>query len=200
MANRDPRIDVYIAKSADFAKPILSHLRKLVHAGCPDVEETLKWGFPHFLYNGILCSMASFKSHCAFGFWKGKLIVGANANKAKEATGQFGRITDVSTLPPDKTIIGYVKEAMRLNDAGIKSPTRSQPNAKKPITVPAYFRAALAKNKKAGATFAGFNYSNKKEYVEWVVEAKTESTRQTRLETAVKWMAQGKVRNWKYLK
>src|SRR5437870_5627959 len=120
MGTKDPKIDVYIAKSADFAKPILTHIRSLVHAACPDVEETLKWGFPHFMHKGILCSMASFKEHCAFGFWKGALIFNkenAAGNLAGDAMGQFGRITSLSDLPKDEVLIGYIKEAVRLNDA-----------------------------------------------------------------------------------
>ena len=99
MPTKDPRIDDYVAKSADFAKPILNHLRKLIHAACPAVEETMKWSFPHFMYKGMLCSMAAFKNHCSFGFWKGALIFGGDDgyNKAsEEAMGQFGRITALS--------------------------------------------------------------------------------------------------------
>src|SRR2546427_1688735 len=119
MGKKDPRIDAYITKSADFAKPILNHIRKLVHATCPDVEETLKWGFPHFMYKGILCSIASFKNHCAFGFWKGKMILGKDGEKDEEAMGQFGKITAISDLPEEETLIQYIKEAIKLNQAGV---------------------------------------------------------------------------------
>ncbi len=200
MGKKDPRIDAYIAKSADFAKPVLRHLRKVVHAGCPDVEETLKWGFPHFMYKGMLCSMASFKGHCTFGFWKEVLLKEKRGTLAKvdePAMGQFGRITAVADLPSEKALVRYVKGAAALNDQGVRAPARSK--AKKPLAVPAYFMAALRKNKKAFATFEGFSPSNKKEYVEWVTEAKAEETRQRRLATAVAWMAAGKVRNWKYI-
>ncbi|HTP13915.1 MAG TPA: YdeI/OmpD-associated family protein [Bacteroidota bacterium] len=199
MGKKDPRVDAYIGKSAGFAKPILEHLRSLVHDSCPNVEESVKWGFPHFTYNGILCSMASFKGHCAFGFWKGKLVVGSDG-ASREAMGHFGRITTLADLPPDKTIVRYIRTAMKLNEEGVPSPTRSKPKEKKPLKIPAYFKSALAKNKKALRTFDAFPYSHKKEYLEWVTEAKTEETRQTRLRTAVEWMAQGKARNWKYMK
>jgi uncharacterized protein YdeI (YjbR/CyaY-like superfamily) len=198
MGKKDPRVDAYIGRSADFAKPILTHLRSLVHAGCPDVEESVKWGFPHFTHKGILCSMASFKEHCAFGFWKGKLVLGEDRVAAEKAMGHFGRITTISDLPGDKTILRYIRAAVELNEAGIPSPTRSRTKEKKPLKVPAYFKTALAKNKKALATFKGFSNSNKKDYVEWVTGAKTEETRQSRLTTAVKWLAEGKIRNWKY--
>jgi uncharacterized protein YdeI (YjbR/CyaY-like superfamily) len=198
MGKKDPRVDSYIAQSADFAKPILSHLRTLVHAGCPDIEEGVKWGFPHFMYKGILCSMASFKYHCAFGFWKGQLILGKGNKKAEQAMGHFGRIASLKDLPADKTIISYVKKAMELNDAGVKAPTRVRSTERKRLVVPHYFKFALQKNKKALATFEGFNYSSKKDYVTWVVEAKTEETRAERLNTAIEWMAEGKIRNWKY--
>jgi len=199
MGTKDPRVDAYIAASADFAKPILTHLRGVVHAACPEVEETMKWAFPHFMYEGMLCSMASFKQHCAFGFWKGALIVEQGGAKASGASGHFGRITAVSDLPSKAVLAGYVREAMRLNENGVKVPARAKKaGAKKALAVPDYFTAALAKNKRARATFEAFSPSHRREYVEWVAEAKGEATRQRRLETAIEWMAEGKSRNWKY--
>src|SRR6266705_559548 len=131
MAAKDPRIDAYIAKSADFAKPILSHLRKLVHAACPGVQETIKWGMPHFDYKGIMCGMAAFKQHCSFGFWKGRLIFGKAPGGARdEGMGYAGRITKLSDLPADKVLLGYIRKAAALNDAGIKAPERSKPKTK----------------------------------------------------------------------
>ncbi len=197
MAKKDPRIDAYIGKSAPFAQPILAHIRSVVHTGCPGVQEDLKWGFPHFMYQGILCSMASFKGHCAFGFWKGKLVLG-EGKASDEAMGHFGRIMTLSDLPPDKTILHYVRVAMKLNEEGVPSPTRSKPKEKGPVRVPPYLRSAIAKNKKARATFDTFSESHKREYIEWIAEAKTDETRQKRLSTAVGWMAEGKSRNWKY--
>jgi len=202
---KDPRIDAYIAKSADFAKPILTHFRALVHKTCPDVEETIKWGFPHFDYkNGPMTSIASFKQHCAINFWKaalmkdsGKLI---DMAKTEEAMGHLGRITSLKDLPKDTVLIRYIKDAMKLNDQGIKASRKIKPDTKKEIEVPDYFRKALNKNKKAAKTFEEFSNSNKKEYVLWVTEAKTEATRMSRLETAIEWMSEGKIRNWKYLK
>jgi uncharacterized protein YdeI (YjbR/CyaY-like superfamily) len=203
MGKKDPRIDVYIAGSADFAKPILSHVRKLVHAACPEVEETLKWNFPHFTHQGILCGMAAFKAHCALGFWKGSLIFPKEKPRAEaeeSAMGQFGRITSLSDLPSDRVFIGYIREAVRLNEAGIKVPAQSKPREQKELAVPAYFLSALKKNKKALLAFENFSYSHKKEYVDWITEAKREETRSKRIETALKWLAQGKGRNWKYEK
>ena len=200
MPTKDPRIDVYIAQSPDFAKPILSHLRRLIHAACPEVEETLKWSIPHFLPKGILCSMASFKNHCAFMFWKGALIFDKDpAITRDKAMGQFGRITAVSDLPKDKVLIGYLKEAVRTNEAGIQLPARRKLGQKRELVIPSYFTAALKKSKQALTTFENFSYSQKKEYLEWVTEAKREETRKRRLTTAIAWMAQGKPRNWKYL-
>lgn len=204
MGTRDPRVDAYIARSADFAKPILTHLREVVHAACPDVEETIKWSFPNFTYKGMLCSMASFKQHCSFGFWKGALVVGTPGSDGdgERAMGQFGRITALSDLPSKKVLTGYIKEAMRLNEAGVKSPTRSKPKAKakKELPVPDDLTKALGKNKKALATFENFSPSHRREYIEWITEAKAEDTRNRRLATAVEWMAEGKPRNWKYMK
>ena len=199
MGKKDPRIDAYIGKSADFAKPILLHLRKLIHAGCPDVEETLKWGHPSFMYKGILCGFAAFKEHCTFGFWKGALIVGNNKGKIAEAMGQFGRITKLSEFPKDSIMLGYIQEAAELNDAGIKVPSKPKP-IKRKLSTPGYLMTVLRKNKKALTAFENFSPSHKKEYIEWITEAKTEETRTKRLETAITWMSKGKSRNWKYIK
>jgi uncharacterized protein YdeI (YjbR/CyaY-like superfamily) len=196
MPKTDPRIDTYIEQAPDFAKPILTHLRRVVHAGCPAVEETWKWSFPHFMYKGILCSMAAFKNHCSFGFWKGELILGKKM--AEDGMGQFGRITRVTDLPSEKVLVGYVRKAAELNDAGVKVPSRSAPREKKPLVVPDYFTAALRKKKAALTTFESFSYSHKKEYVEWITEAKTDETRNKRLATALAWLAEGKSRHWKY--
>jgi len=205
MGKRDPRVDAYIAKSADFAKPILTHLRNLLHDNCPSVEETMKWSFPHFMYKGrsdrdprILCSMASFKQHCAFGFWYVDNVTGDQ--QAAPAMGQYGRITSLSDLPKDKALVGQIKEAIKVHDEGLKARSAPRQPAKKELEISDYLTAALKKNKKAMATFEGFNYSNKKEYVEWITDAKTEETRKKRLDTAIEWMSEGKVRNWKYIK
>lgn len=198
MAARDPRVEAYIAKSAEFARPILAHLREVVHAACPEAEETIKWGFPHFQYKGLLCSMAAFQSHCAFGFWKGALVIGEGAEDG--AMGQFGRITKLSDLPSKKVLSGYIKKAMELNEAGVKSPTRSKPKAPRPeAVVPDDLAAALGANPKARAAFDKFPPSHRREYIEWITEAKTAPTRARRIETATQWMAEGKARNWKYM-
>lgn len=197
MGTKDKRIDAYIAKSADFAQPILRELRKIVHEGCPEVEEDMKWSFPHFMYKGMLCSMAAFKQHCAFGFWKGKLIIDGKENDV-DSMGQFGRITSMEDLPPKSVLVAYVKKAKQLNDEGVKLPRAKARSEKKDLTVPGYFLLALKKNKKALTTFDAFPYSKRKDYVEWLTEAKTHQTRQRRLETSLAWLAQGKSRNWKY--
>jgi len=201
MGTRDKRVDAYVAKSAEFARPILTHLREVVHETCPDVEETMKWSFPHFMYEGMLCSMASFKEHCAFGFWKGSLIVEQDGAAAEEAMGQFGRITKRSDLPPKKVLAGYVRKAMALNESGVKPKPKQKPkHPKKQLPIPDYLTAALRGNKKASATFDAFSPSHRREYVEWITEAKGEDTRRRRLEQAIEWMAEGKPRNWKYAK
>ena len=205
MGTKDPRVDAYIARSADFAKPILTHLRKLIHDNCPSIEETMKWSFPHFTYKGpadrsprILCSMASFKQHCAFGFWYTDNMT-AN-QQAAPAMGQYGRITSLADLPKDRALIQQIKEAIKVHDSGVKPRSAARPPEKKELEIPDYLTAALKKNKKALATFEQFTYSNKKDYVEWITEAKTDETRKKRLDTAIEWMSEGKVRNWKYIK
>ncbi|HYD79158.1 MAG TPA: YdeI/OmpD-associated family protein [Paucimonas sp.] len=200
MATMDPRIDEYIAKSAEFARPILTHLRETVHAACPEVEETMKWSMPHFVYHGILCNMAAFKAHCSFGFWKGELILPKDDPKAEQAMGQFGRITALSDLPPKRTLTAYIKQAMMLNQDGVKAPSREKPKVRKEVTAPDDLLAALKRQKGALANFEGFSPSAKREYVEWLEEAKTEATRNKRLATAVEWIAEGKHRHWKYMK
>jgi uncharacterized protein YdeI (YjbR/CyaY-like superfamily) len=194
MGKKDPRVDAYIARSADFAKPILTHLRKLVHEGCPEVVEDIKWGMPHFLYDGMFCGMASFKSHCAFGFWNRALRTGGS----KDAMGQFGRVTSLADLPGDKVFLGYVRQAKALADAGTKvGPVRRD---KKPLPVPKDLLTALKKKPKAIAQFEKFSPSAKREYSEWLVEAKTDATRAKRLATAVEWIGEGKPRMWKYMR
>ena len=195
MAKKDPRFDAYIKRAQPFARPILKHLRKLMHRACPDVEETMKWNMPFFERNGIICFMAAFKEHCAFGFWKGEKIFG---RKNKGAMGQFGRLTSISDLPPDKELVGYVRKAADLNERGIKkAPARSR--AKQKLTVPVELKAALAKNAKARKIFENFSYTNKKEYVDWITDAKRDETRKRRLKTAIEWLSQGKPQNWRYL-
>lgn len=201
MPRKDTRIDAYIAKAADFAQPILKHIRKVVHAACPEVVETVKWGMPFFEYKGALCSMAAFKEHCSFGFWKDELILGRKpGGRDGEGMGHFGRLTKISDLPPNKTLIGYIKKAVELNETGVKKPVPRRLAVKKELVVPDYFTAVLAKNKKARTTFESFSYSHKKEYVEWITEAKREETRKQRIATALGWLIKGKSRHWKYAK
>lgn len=201
MIKKDKRIDSYIAKSASFAQPILKHMRQLIHKADSEIQETIKWGFPHFEHNGIICSMASFKEHCTFLFWKASLMSDScNIFKqtASTAMGQLGRIEKVSDLPPDKVLVEYLKEAVRLNKKNVKLPPRSKSPVDE-LKVPDYFLKALKKNKKATKNFESFSYSHKKEYVEWITEAKTETTRGRRIATAVEWIAEGKQRMWKYV-
>jgi uncharacterized protein YdeI (YjbR/CyaY-like superfamily) len=199
MGTRDPRVDQYIARSPEFAQPILAHLREVVHGACPEVQETMKWSVPHFDYKGPLCQMASFKQHCGFGFWKGALVVGEEA-ASDGAAGQFGRLTSLADLPPDDALAGYVREATRLNDEGVRAPARSKTAEKKELAVPDDLAAALQESPAALATFERFSPSKRKEYVEWITEAKSDATRTKRLGTAVEWLAEGKARHWKYEK
>ena len=198
MGQKDKRIDAYIARKPEFARPILKHLRAVVHAACPGVQENLKWGMPAFEYHGLLCSMAAFQQHTTFGFWKGKLIVDANGQDLESAMGQFGRITSVKDLPAKRVLAGYVKKAMALNEAGTTVKRTVKP--KPALRMPADFKAALVKHRAALAAFEGFSPSAKRDYLEWVLEAKQAATRAKRIATAVGWIAEGKRRNWKYEK
>ena len=199
MGTKDKRVDAYIAKSAAFAQPILNHLRELVHKSCHEIQETIKWGMPGFDYKGPLCSMAAFKEHCAFGFWKAALMKDAEKMKDNQqnAMGHAGKIKSLAELPTDKIIISWIKEAAKLNDEGVKLQPRKK-TEKQDLAIPGYFAKALSKNKKAQQTFDAFSPSYKKEYVQWVTEAKAEETRNRRMETAIGWIAEGKGRNWKY--
>ena len=199
MATKDPRIDAYIARSADFAKPILQHLRKVVHAGCPDVVETIKWSMPHFDHKGVMCGMAAFKEHCAFGFWKADLILEPGETSERSGMGSFGGIRSLADLPNEKKLIGYVRKAAALNEAGVKAPGRTQPKKRKPLAMPEDLTAALKKNASARKTFEGFSPSHRREYIEWITQAKREETRKERLAKTMKWLAEGKARNWKYM-
>ena len=201
MPATDTRIDAYIAQSADFARPVLEHLRRLIHKGCPGVEETMKWSFPHFQYKGaILCSMAAFKQHCAFGFWKASLLKdpeGVLQIKDREAMGHLGNITSRKDLPSDKILLAFIKEAAILNEEKIRT-VKKKAAPKKELPLPAALMAALKKNKKALAAFEAFAPSHRREYIEWITEAKTEETRDKRIATAIEWLAEGKSRHWKY--
>ena len=196
MGKRDPRVDAYIKKAAPFARPILTEFREIVQASCPEVEEAMKWSFPHFGYKGMLCSMASFTQHAAFGFWKGSLVVGNGRNA--DAMGQFGRLTKRSDLPSKKLLAAYVRKAAELNEQGVKVPRAPRTAVQKRVTVPAVLVAALKKSAKATTGFDALSPSHKREYIEWITEAKAEATRAQRLSQAVAWMTVGKSRNWKY--
>jgi uncharacterized protein YdeI (YjbR/CyaY-like superfamily) len=201
MAAYHPGVDAYIAKSADFAKPILEHLRAVVHTTCPDTEETLKWGFPHFGYKGaMMCSMAAFKQHCSFGFWLAKEILDRSAADDHEGMGQFGKITTLKDLPGKPKLVGFIKKAMALTDAGIKQ-KRPKSAPKPEAAMPADLAGLLAQKKhlKAKTCFDNFSPGARRDYIEWISEAKTDATRTKRLATTLEWLAEGKQRNWKYM-
>jgi uncharacterized protein YdeI (YjbR/CyaY-like superfamily) len=195
MAKKDKRVDAYIAKAPDHAKPVLEKIREVFHAGAPDCEETLKWGHPAFMQNGILGGMAAFTEYCAFNLWKQKLILGDAVQQG--SAGSIGKIASVKDLPPKKTLVGDIKKAVELNASGVKAPRL--PAKKKQLEMPAEFMAAIRKNKKALAGYEKFSPSQQREYVEWIVDAKQEATRDRRIAQAVEWLAEGKPRNWKYM-
>ena len=194
---RDPRIDAYIERAAPFAQPILSHVRELVHEACPQVEETIKWGMPTFVHaGGILCVMAAFKQHASFGFWKHALVVGDDS--PRDGMGSYGKMASIKDLPPKKTLLAHIKKAMKLNEDGVKAPAARKSTPKPPPEAPDDLVAALKKDRAAKATFDAFPPGCKREYIEWIVEAKREDTRAKRVAQTVEWLAEGKRRNWKY--
>ena len=197
MGSRNPKVDAYVAKAKPFAQPILTHLRELMHKGCPKVEESIKWSMPFFEYKGtILANMAGFKAHCHFGFWD----KGMAEELRNSGDGPLQRITSLQELPADKQMLAWIRETAANVDRGeYRSPIAARSRVAKPeVEVPAELAAALKKNKKAAAAFAAFSPGARREYAEWIVEAKREETRAKRVATAVEWLAEGKQRNWKY--
>jgi uncharacterized protein YdeI (YjbR/CyaY-like superfamily) len=202
---RDTRVDAYIAKAQPFAEPILTHIRETMHKASPDIEETIKWGMPFFVLHGVIVgNMAAFKQHCSLGLWGQEMAatIGKDGAASDGAMGSFGRIESLKDLPPEKKLLGYMKQAAALVASGERTKSlqrKPKPKAAKPeVEVPVELVAALKKNKAASATFAGFSPSCKREYVEWIAEAKREETKVKRVAQAVEWMAEGKQRNWKY--
>lgn len=195
----NPAVDAYIRKGAPFAQPILTKIRSLFHKACPDIEEVMKWSFPHFEYRGVVGSMAAFKEHATFGFWKASLMSDPHGllDTAGETSMSRAKLTDLSELPPDKVLIEYIREAVALNEQGVKI-ARPKREKKPEAKVPADLQAALKKNRKALAAFEAFSPSHRREYVEWITEAKQEATRKKRVAQAIEWIAEGKSRNWKY--
>ncbi|GAA4330412.1 hypothetical protein GCM10023149_35580 [Mucilaginibacter gynuensis] len=205
MEQYDNRIDVYIDKAADFAKPILTHLRKLVHLASPEIKETMKWSAPFFEYKGILCHMMAFKQHCGFGFWKADLLPdphGILQTEAGESAGNLGKLTTLADLPEDDILIWYIREAIAAKDMSpaVKPAAATKKAAIKtiPTEAPQYFADLLDKNPEAKAYFDKFSPSQRKEYITWFEDAKSDATRQKRLDTAIEWISEGKSRHWKY--
>lgn len=200
-ANLDPKVDAYIAKAAPFAQPVLEHLRELVHTACPDVEEAIKWSMPFFVYKGqILGNMAAFKAHCSFGLWGGDVtaMMRKDGVLSDEGMGKLGKVASVKELPKKKDMMGYVHEVMAFIEDGGKTMQRKPKAAKPEAEVPDELAAALKKNKAAGKVFAEFSPGCRREYVEWIAEAKRAETKEKRVAQAVEWIAEGKQRNWKY--
>ncbi len=201
---KDKRIDEYIKNAKPFARPVLNHLRELVHQACPEVTETIKWGMPSFEYKGPLVGFASFNQHCAVGFWKASLMKDPQKiltirQEEKSAMGNLGSIRSLEDLPSGKVMLAYIREAARLNEEGIKL-VRPKPAGRKALVIPKELSDALSQpgNKNAQAVFNAFSDSHKREYAEWIAEAKTEVTRQKRLASTLEWLKEGKSRNWKY--
>nr|WP_316644426.1 YdeI/OmpD-associated family protein [uncultured Roseateles sp.] len=197
MASLDPRVDAYIAQSAPFAQPLLTQIRAVVHAACPEVVETIKWGMPSFTHGGkILAHMAAFKQHCTLGFWQGRQLL--DSEKTSEAMGQFGRLTTLADLPTKRELTQLVKRAKALIDDGVKPLRSTRTTPRPPPEVPVDLAAELVRNAAAAQHFKAFSPSAQREYIEWIGEAKRADTRSRRLAQAIEWLSEGKARNWKY--
>ncbi len=200
IAEADPRVDVYVAQAAGFAQPILKHFRELVHKAYPETEEAIKWGHVSFLYRGkILCTMAAFKEHAAFGFWHKDMrtVVEKKFGRTEEAMGSMGRLTSLDDLPADRELLQLIKTAVSFHDSG--APSRLKPKPRPALKTPPDLAAGLAKNKKAATTWENFTSAQRREYIDWLTEAKRDETRATRLATTLEWLVEGKQRNWKYM-
>lgn len=198
--SRDPRIDAYIDRARPFARPVLQHLRELVHATVPAAEETLKWGMPHFTYKAKnVAGMAAFKAHCAFiVHGDGRQDAG---RKDGEGMGGYGKIAGMADLPDDAALAAALRNAMAAIDTRGTGQRGARQAAPKPeLPVPQDFAAALRESLTAKATFAGLAPSHRREYLEWITEAKRDETRAKRIATALEWLGEGKRRNWKYEK
>jgi uncharacterized protein YdeI (YjbR/CyaY-like superfamily) len=200
MGTRTALLDAYVAKAPEYARPIIAKIRDAFHAGCPELEEKIKWGHASFEYKGMLGGMAVFKKHVTFGFWKSRLMDDFDNlfTRGARSSPMGARVESLADLPPKKVLVAYVREAKRLNDEGIKEPVRAKPKRSPNVDVPPDLTAALKKNAKAKKAFEGFSPSHQREYVEWLTEAKRDETRAKRLTTTLEWLEEGKHRNWKY--
>lgn len=198
------KVDSYIENAEPFAKPILTHLRALIHAACPLVVEEIKWGIPHFDYHGeMMCIVAAHRQHCSFTFWKAVLMDDARlkANGDLPAAKRFmGKLTRLADLPPGNELTAWIGEAMSLNERGVKLPPRRSETPKAAAAIPEAFAQQLSAHPEIKAIFDGKSASFQKEYNIWIGEAKTDATRDKRIEEALVWIAQGKGRFWKYAK
>jgi uncharacterized protein YdeI (YjbR/CyaY-like superfamily) len=200
MVKRSAEVDAYIAEAADFAKPILKKIRQLFHKACPQIIETMKWSFPHFEYKGIVGSMAAFKEHATFGFWKAGLMRDPEGLLKTMGNTEMGRhrLMSIKDLPVDEVMIAYIQQAVELNEAGIKAVPKRDKKPKTELVIPEDLIAALKKHKAAAKAFDEFSYSHRKEYLEWIEEAKRPETRAKRVATTIEQLAEGKSRHWKY--
>jgi len=200
MATKDPRVDAYIAGSGEFARPILKHLRKVIHQGCPAAAETIKWGCPFFDYQGLLCGIASFKAHCSVFFWRDIDVSEwlPKTNNAGAGMGQFGKITSMADLPKDSVLLACVRAAVQQRESPSSKVKRARKTGKE-LPVPSDLKKALATNAKAAATFKNFPPSHRREYIDWISDAKRPETREKRLATTMEWLTEGKSQNWRYL-
>jgi uncharacterized protein YdeI (YjbR/CyaY-like superfamily) len=197
MGDHNPKVDAYIAKARPFAQPILERWRGLMHRACPDVEESIKWSMPFFSYKGtILANMAGFQAHCHFGFWD----KGLTEEIRNSGDGPLKRVASEKDLPADKQMLTWIRQTAANVDSGdYRSPMAGRVKKPKPeAQVPADLTAALKRNKAAAAAFKAFSPSCRREYMEWITDARREETRAKRVATAVEWIAEGKQRNWKY--
>ncbi|KAF2080744.1 YdeI/OmpD-associated family protein [Flavobacterium sharifuzzamanii] len=200
MENYNKDVTAYIAKMADFAKPILNHLREVIFSACPEAEENIKWGTPHYSYKGDhLVMMGGFKQHCSFSLYKAELMKDAEIQASVKAGKKFGymdKIKDLSELPSKEKLTAYIKEAMVFNENGTAKPKPVKEKSTAEVVAPKEFVDALKKDTKATEIFESKSPSFRKNYIIWIADAKTDETRNKRISQSLEWIAEGKDRFW----
>jgi len=200
---KNPKVDAYILNTAPFAQPILNELRATLETAEPELEETIKWGFPCFTFQSkLICSFSAYKNHCVFRFWQGSNLkdsAGILTKVGETEMGELSKIKNLEDLPNSEILINYIREAIELSK---KKSTKTIVSEKKiTIDLKSYdLQEIFSSFPKQAEKFDTFSPSHRKEYISWINEAKTEDTKLKRIKTMMEWLLEGKSRNWKYEK
>jgi len=194
--NASKLIDEAFSKFTGFQKEYCNHLRKLIHKAMPDVKEDWKWG-PNFNVNGMVCGVWGFKDHVKLVFFKGSAMKDTYKlfNQGKENEGNRSINFSSADKIDDKKIIEYLKEAAEINRKGIKL-------VKKEIKVvmPAILVKALNKDKASKTYFESLAPSHRRDYADYISQAKQEETQLRRLDKVMEMLTDKRTLNDKYMK